>query len=58
MAFWSAASHPSGGGGMMFPQQGIDLLLPIGSLANWQGRARFRRVPVSVFASAYPCGPP
>lgn len=43
---------------MMFPQQGTGLLLPTGDLATWQGRARFRRVPVSVFPSAYPCGPP
>ncbi len=43
---------------MTFPQQGTGYLLPIGDLAAWQGRARLRRVPVSVFPSAYPCGPP
>lgn len=43
---------------MMFPQQGTGLLLPVGDLATWQGRAQVRRVPVSVFPSAYPCGPP
>lgn len=41
---------------MMFSQQGTGYLLPTGDLA--QGRAWFRRVPVSVFPSAYPCGPP
>jgi hypothetical protein len=43
---------------MMFPQQGTGYLLPTGDLATWQERARSRRVPASVFASAYPCGPP
>lgn len=43
---------------MKFPQQGTGYLLPIGDLAGWQGRAQFRRVPVSVFPCAYPCGPP
>lgn len=43
---------------MMFPQQGTGLLLPTGGLATWQGRAPTGRVPVSVFPSAYPCGPP
>lgn len=34
--------------------------LPPVSLATWQGRGGFaaRCVPASVFASAYPCGPP
>lgn len=43
---------------MKFPQQGTGYLLPTGGLAGWQGRAQVRRVPVSVFPSAYPCGPP
>jgi len=42
---------------MKFPQQGTGYLLPI-DLAAWQGRVQLRRVPVSVFPSAYPCGPP
>ena len=58
MAFWRAASHPSGGGRMKFPEQGTGYLLPTGGLAGWQGRAQVRRVPVSFFPSAYPCGPP
>ncbi|MGZ2441049.1 hypothetical protein ACVJMZ_003205 [Sinorhizobium medicae] len=43
---------------MKFLQQGTGYLLPIGDLAHWQGRSQVRRVPVSVFPSAYPCGPP
>lgn len=43
---------------MTFPKQGTGLLLPTGDLATWQGRAQLRRVPVSVFSSAYPCVPP
>lgn len=43
---------------MTFPEQGTSLLLPGGNLATWQERAQLRRVPVSVFPSAYPCGPP
>lgn len=43
---------------MMFPQQGTGLLLPSVDLATWQGRDQRRRVPASVFPSAYPCGPP
>lgn len=41
----------------MFPKQGLSLL-PLPGLASWQGRVALRRVPVSVFPSAYPCGPP
>lgn len=35
----------------------VPSLLSMG-LATWQGRATDLRVPASVFASAYPCGPP
>ncbi len=47
----------------MFSKQGTTStgFLPPVRLATWQGRggfARGSRVPVSVFPSAYPCGPP